>query len=230
MDIQDGFIVGIDNYCDRWCEVCDFTSRCRSFAEMTAFRSQRDPSMAAIATIHFSDAPPIRPELASAMPTLERRSVLEAGSAERASEDIQRVHRLLIARVEGYAFHAAQSVPLVDAPPALRDAARIVRRYCFFISGKIYRALMNVARPYGDSLDANGSAKAALVALERSHGAWLALSAAKLVPRASAEALISDLVWLRLEIERIFPHARTFVRPGLDETDAVTQLRAEDGR
>ena len=34
MDIQDGFIVGIFNYCDRWCERCPFTSRCRLFATL----------------------------------------------------------------------------------------------------------------------------------------------------------------------------------------------------
>ena len=31
-----GFIPSIHNYCDRWCERCPFTSRCRAYAmEMT---------------------------------------------------------------------------------------------------------------------------------------------------------------------------------------------------
>ncbi len=33
MEVQDGFIVGIYNYCDSWCEPCQFTSRCRVFAD-----------------------------------------------------------------------------------------------------------------------------------------------------------------------------------------------------
>ena len=33
METQDGFIVGVYNYCDRWCERCPLTSRCRVFAE-----------------------------------------------------------------------------------------------------------------------------------------------------------------------------------------------------
>ena len=33
METQDGFIVGVYNYCDRWCERCLLTSRCRVFAE-----------------------------------------------------------------------------------------------------------------------------------------------------------------------------------------------------
>jgi hypothetical protein len=228
MEIQDGFIVGIDNYCDRWCEVCGFTARCRSFARMTEFEARQDPSMAAVTSIRFTDAPPIRPEVASAIAALGR-SRVEAESAARPGEEIQRAHQSLLARVEGYAFHAAQSLPVVDSPPRARDAARIVARYCFFVSGKIHRALITRARPYdSDSVDANGSAKAALVALERSHSAWLVLSTAKLVPSATAEALLSDLVWLRLEIERVFPQARTFIRPGFDEPDAVAQLGAED--
>jgi hypothetical protein len=33
MDETEPYIVGIYNYCDRWCERCRFTSRCRLFAE-----------------------------------------------------------------------------------------------------------------------------------------------------------------------------------------------------
>src|SRR6187549_1842421 len=29
--MEDNFIPGIYNYCDRWCERCTFTSRCRSY-------------------------------------------------------------------------------------------------------------------------------------------------------------------------------------------------------
>ncbi len=31
METLDGFIVGIFNYCDRWCEHCSLSSRCRLF-------------------------------------------------------------------------------------------------------------------------------------------------------------------------------------------------------
>src|SRR5688572_14788934 len=34
MEVQDGFIVGIFNYCDRWCERCTLTNRCRVFASL----------------------------------------------------------------------------------------------------------------------------------------------------------------------------------------------------
>jgi hypothetical protein len=34
MEVRDGFIIGIFNYCDRWCERCRFTGRCRMFADL----------------------------------------------------------------------------------------------------------------------------------------------------------------------------------------------------
>ena len=40
METQDGFILGIFNYCDRWCERCPFTSRCRSFSMGQAMERQ----------------------------------------------------------------------------------------------------------------------------------------------------------------------------------------------
>src|SRR5215212_7116601 len=53
MDVQNGFIVGIYNYCDRWCETCRFTSRCRLFADGAEHEAMTDPEMKAI-----SQAPP----------------------------------------------------------------------------------------------------------------------------------------------------------------------------
>ena len=36
MEVREGFIVGIFNYCDRWCERCPLTSRCLVFADVAA--------------------------------------------------------------------------------------------------------------------------------------------------------------------------------------------------
>ena len=39
------FISGIYNYCDRWCEKCPFTSRCRVYATEAADRDLDDPEV-----------------------------------------------------------------------------------------------------------------------------------------------------------------------------------------
>jgi predicted 3-demethylubiquinone-9 3-methyltransferase (glyoxalase superfamily) len=48
MHLQDGFIVGIFNYCDRWCDTCPFTPRCRVFADMAEGGAARDPRAVAL--------------------------------------------------------------------------------------------------------------------------------------------------------------------------------------
>ena len=58
MDVQDGFILGIFNYCDRWCETCAFTSRCRLFADCAEMEATQDPTLKAVA-----DAPPLHQDI-----------------------------------------------------------------------------------------------------------------------------------------------------------------------
>ena len=81
--------------------------------------------------------------------------------------------------------------------------------------------------------DHDGSAKAALVAIDRSRGAWSALVAApaRIRPNEAAR-LLDDLRWLEAEVERIFPNARQFVRPGFNEPELLAELEARerDGR
>jgi hypothetical protein len=48
MQLHDGYIVGIYNYCDRWCETCPFTARCRVFATTGELDAGDDPMMAVI--------------------------------------------------------------------------------------------------------------------------------------------------------------------------------------
>ena len=45
MEVRDGSIVGIFNYCDRWCERCAFTSRCRVFADVAQIEASLDPGL-----------------------------------------------------------------------------------------------------------------------------------------------------------------------------------------
>src|ERR1700752_4405728 len=57
MEVDRGFIVGIYNYCDRWCAKCRFTSRCRVFADCAEHEAAATPELAAVreAPQHPSD-------------------------------------------------------------------------------------------------------------------------------------------------------------------------------
>jgi hypothetical protein len=103
----------------------------------------------------------------------------------------------------------------------IRDALEVVEWYLFFIDVKLQRAVssrVDRAREGDDGFpsDADGSAKVALVAVDRTIGAW-----ARLRGHFAAEAdpildLLVQLERLRRAIEREFPAARAFRRPGLD--------------
>ena len=56
--------------------------------------------------------------------------------------------------------------------------------------------------------------------------AFLALLEAGRERQADVDRFVADLVWLGEAVEQVFPTARAFVRPGLDEPDAVARLRA----
>jgi hypothetical protein len=227
MEVQDGFIVGLDNYCDRWCETCRLTSYCRSFALEVELEARHDPNLAGARTQTFER---LLPRYAETVETAEPLAARPRGDERSAMHhhEIKSEHRLLMARAEAYAFQAAQALPQAGSTSEVDRAIQIIARSCFFACGKIYRALIGVAQPWGDGLDANGSAKAAMLALDRSQAAWRRLIEASAVRGEAAGALIADLNWLGRELERLFPHARAFVRPGLDEPEAVGRLLASN--
>ena len=101
------------------------------------------------------------------------------------------------------------------------DGLDVVQWYLFFIDVKLQRAVasqVDLVRDGGDGLpsDADGSAKIALVAIDRSIGAWARLRGHL---ASEADAILDQLVRLerlRRAVEREFPAARAFQRPGFD--------------
>ena len=70
--------------------------------------------------------------------------------------------------------------------------------------------------PESDS-DSNGSAKVALIAIDRSIAAWGVIPRHNRFYRESVFEIISFLSLLRQEVEETFPGSKSFLRPGLDE-------------
>ena len=67
-------------------------------------------------------------------------------------------------------------------------------------------------------IDANGSAKIALVAIDRSIAAWRALQISLPEKSSTIKPMLIELDRLRRATEARFPRARNFIRPGFDET------------
>jgi hypothetical protein len=111
-----------------------------------------------------------------------------------------------------------------DAGAALRDAIETVGWDTYLIPAKLHRALDGRdAASHGESIgddhpvqnDWNGSAKVALISIERSHAAWQTIAKAAGDPDASR--LVDELARLQQTVDEAFPNARKFVRPGFDD-------------
>lgn len=66
-------------------------------------------------------------------------------------------------------------------------------------------------------IDSNGSAKIALVAIDRSIWAWQAMQISVSEQSETIKPLLLQLERLRRNLEARFPRARDFIRPGFDE-------------
>lgn len=236
MEVRDGFIVSIFNYCDRWCEVCAFTSRCRLFAEVAEIEASLDPGLKSIVEA------PLRPEEAPAPPPPwmqemiaemnEAARKIAAGEDSPSSNPPPPEHLAIEMRAKRYCLRAHQWLggrTYAALDPA--DPHAVIGWFETMIPAKIHRAIHGLAEEWDDSeglADHDGSAKVALLGIERSHAAWTDLIALGLITHTDAHGFLADLVWLRDALERVFPKARAFVRPAFDEPDEVAMLLAQE--
>jgi hypothetical protein len=241
MEIRDGFIVGIFNYCDSWCAACAFTSRCRVFADMAEEESAADPNLKAIveAPLLPQDIPPPPPEWMQGLLQEMNRAACEAATDTRPDppprREILPEHEGLREHAEAYLDWVYTWLRTHDAFAAVSepdDPRAVVKWFYSMIYVKVRRALHGLAEdhPAGRDwpADHDGSAKVALLAVERSQAAWLQIIERGHATWKEAEPFIRQLLWLRDEIERVFPNARAFVRPGFDEPDEVAKLIASE--
>ncbi len=109
---------------------------------------------------------------------------------------------------------------LVDEAKSIVDATEVIGWYQHQIYVKIMRALTHpeIDEKFEDEIqnDSNGSAKVALIGMDRSIGAWARLH--DHFPDQSDEILdiLLHLDRLRKKTEMSFPNARAFKRPGFD--------------
>ncbi len=107
---------------------------------------------------------------------------------------------------------------------AILDAVDVITWYLHFIQVKLMRALHGELEERLEILDdfpkdSDGSAKVALIAIDRSISAWGKMM--NYFPDQEDELLniLVKLEQLRRNSEKVFPNARAFVRPGFDEID-----------
>ena len=107
---------------------------------------------------------------------------------------------------------------------AFRDAVEVVRWYQYQIHVKLKRALGSARDEKAWNLDdlpkdSEGSAKVALVGIDRSISAWGKISTVFPSQKEETLSILSFLKRLRDRVEKEFPAAMSFVRPGFDDAE-----------
>ena len=236
MEIRNGFIIGIFNYCDRWCEACAFTSRCRLFADVAETEASLDPGLKALVEAHRlqeQEATPPPPWLGELLREMDQ-ALLEPQDGHPPSErSLPLPHLAIEHRAREYGLRVygwlQQRESHSDDPT---DPHAVVEWFHMLIVVKTRRALHGLADDQPEDrewpADYDGSAKVALLGIDRSHAAWLELIERQRVSDSDAAPFIRDLIWLGEALERVFPGARAFVRPALDEPEEVSRLLARE--
>ena len=234
MEVQDGFIVGIFNYCDRWCERCPLTNRCRLFADMAEIDFEQ------------GNGPLTEPRLLRERRRLAAQMIELTAEAEELSakarpkkgEPFGQLPRELEGSMEPDPEVVANADALrrklrqlqLSANPTVRLAVEAIQYFSLFVPMKMMRAFSQVARsgPGDRQSDANGSGKAALLALERMDAAWRTLIDMHHYSAKEAAPFLAEIARMQRNLGRALPHARDFVRPGFDESEEVKMLDASE--
>jgi hypothetical protein len=248
------YIPGIYNYCDRWCERCQFTSRClnctlveaqfgdlqendefneafwQRFSEMLQNTLAMVKEMAKEKGIDIDSID--TENSCNNEATIQKKSLADlishtsknyAKSVDdwfnsneylfyEKEDEINRIHLMV-----------SQNNPVKEAAN-INDAIEIIRWYQYQIHVKLNRASKSASEEesidYSDfPKDSDGSAKVALIGIDRSIFAWNILSLYFSKQKTQIINLISLLENIKNRVEIRYPCARDFVRSGFDEIE-----------
>ena len=118
------------------------------------------------------------------------------------------------------------NISAVDEAAGFEDIFKILHWYQHQIYVKLMRAIsgqLDEDVPETDEFpkDSDGSAKVALIGIDRSIAAWMKLRDYLPDYKDDLIDLLLHLDRLRKSIEKHFPDARAFIRPGFDEVDSL---------
>jgi len=230
-----GFIPSIHNYCDRWCERCPFTSRCRAYAlEMTIRIDGFDGELARAAEELPADPTEewaAEDFLAEAEDAVSDEEIEPELLAQDVADAIAEVHPLTegadgLAKLVKPLLEAVEAKVAAGGPgtEALRDPLEVLAHYKYFVAAKVRRALSGRDRPpiLDDEgrpfpSDADGSARIAYLtcAAARDAAQRVATIDPGLASLVAPFTQSADRV-LTL-IDEVFPGHRSFRRPGFDD-------------
>jgi hypothetical protein len=248
------YIPGIYNYCDRWCERCQFTSRCLNctLVEDQFGDLQENDELNEAFWQRFSEM--LQNTLAMVKEMAKEEGIdINSIDAEKNCNNGDTIKENSLADLishtskdyaksvgdwlnsNDYLFYekevemnrirliSSQNNPAKEAAN-INDAFEVIRWYQYQIHVKLDRAIKSASEEesmdYGDfPKDSDGSAKVALIGIDRSISAWNILSLYFFEQKTQILKLIALLENIKNRVENRFPCARDFVRPGFDEIE-----------
>jgi len=111
-----------------------------------------------------------------------------------------------------------------EEPDPLEEAVQVIRWYQHQIYVKLMRAIRGKMEEKTEIMDdyakdSDGSAKISLIALDRSIAAWGEIHKHLPLHDNNTIDILTHLDRLRRKVEKVFPDARAFIRPGFDKID-----------
>ncbi len=223
----------ISEYCDRWCERCPFTLRCSAFANDVA-TAMCDGDFKAGVELAVGRPPPRddaeAAERSRLIDEMNAASVLDDRSASTSRDELTRrvevspvsVGARAVTRLARTWLRANGERVRNAADPVLREAMDVASWDAAFIGAKLHRGLLGRAEfaagagfdDHPIQNDWNGSAKVALLSIDRSIDAWTTIASA--TSDDEAWRVSAELTQLKAQVETAFPDARRFRRPGFD--------------
>ncbi|HKG46284.1 MAG TPA: hypothetical protein VKB02_06135 [Pyrinomonadaceae bacterium] len=223
-------ISGIYNYCDRWCERCPLTSRCLVYA--TEQEDNDSPESRDIRNEEFwRKLSGIFQETRELIVEWAQQAGVDLNAAEEDESRLKRKRQLVDNHPltkAGKKYANAASDWLREFDQALEvsdveDAREVIQWYQYQIAVKTMRALSGRREELDEDpeildfpKDSDGSAKVALIGIDRSIAAWRLMQMSLPDRVESIVPLILQLERVRQRLEHSFPAARDFVRPGFD--------------
>ncbi len=247
------YISGIHNYCDRWCERCQFTSRCLNctlveeqfgdLQEIDKFNEAFWQKFSEMLQNTFVMIKEMAKEVGIDIDSIDIEQICDTDDNRKKDS----IMDLLSHMSENYAkavndwfesnehlFYEKENemnrirLILPQNNPAkeaanISDATEIIGWYQYQIHIKLVRACESASEEVIDfddfPKDSDGSAKVALIGIDRSILAWNILLTYLPAHKTEIIHLIELLENIKKRVENRFPCARDFVRPGFDEIE-----------
>ena len=220
------FIAYMHDYCDRWCESCALKSKCSVFyieKELLKLAANDDPDSSSLESLKhvFSITNDILNQ------TLKEKNMDIDFPVTKNDSFFPKLHvseQKVLDAAKEYTMDTAKwlkSLPEEEifAINELLKPVTVIMHFHVFISTKLARAFFGrVSLPEDDPIqnDSNGSAKIVLTAITRSLESWTHLLDYKKDKEEWILKQCTRLKKLTEMVERSFPHAQEFLRPGFD--------------